>query len=66
MQIRKLKKDKKSLENKVEQLIEKEASKSSNIEIQVEESGMNTDPMNITTHEEDKPVEGKTHSDVGV
>lgn len=55
-QIKKLKKDKKSLENKVQHLIQKKASKYSNVEIQVEEK---TDPMNITTQEEDKPVEEK-------
>jgi hypothetical protein len=48
MQIKKLKNDKKSLESKVEQLI-KETSKSSNVKIQVEKKGTNTDPINITT-----------------
>jgi len=49
MKIKNVKKDKKSLESKVQQFIEKEASKYSNEEIQVEEKGMKTSPMNITT-----------------
>lgn len=60
-QIKKLKKGKKSLENKVQPLIEKETS---NIEDQVEEKGINTDPVHVTAQEEDKPVEEKTHLDV--
>ena len=34
--------------------------------IHVEEKYMNKDPINITTQESDKPVEGKTYSDVAV
>jgi len=63
MQIKKLKKDKNSLENKVQQLIEKEAS---NVEVQVEEKGINIDPVNIITQEEGKLFEEKTHIDVVV
>jgi predicted RND superfamily exporter protein len=66
MQIKKLKSNKKSLENKLEQFIEKEALKSSDEKKQVEEKGTNTDPFNIMTREDDNPVEVKTHSDVGV
>ena len=47
-QIKKLKKDKKSLENKVQQLIEKEAS---NVGIQVDDKTTNTDSVNVTTQE---------------
>jgi hypothetical protein len=65
MQIKKLKNDRKSLENKVEQLI-KEASKSSNVKIQVEKKRTNTDPVNITTREDDNPIKVKAYSDVGV
>jgi len=64
-QIKKLKKDKKLLGNKGQQLAEKEASKSSNVEIQVEEK-TNNDPVNMTTQEEDKSVEEKMHLDVAV
>jgi myosin heavy subunit len=59
-QIKKLKNDKKSLESKVEQLI-KEASKSSEVKIQVVEKGTNTDPIHITTKEDVNPVEVKTY-----
>jgi hypothetical protein len=44
-QIKKLKNNKKSLENKLEQIIKKEASKSSDVKIQVVEKGTNTDPV---------------------
>jgi hypothetical protein len=63
-QIKKLKNDKKSLENKLEQLIEKEALKSSDVEVQVVEKGTNTDPIHITTQEGAKSVQEKTFSDV--
>lgn len=46
-QIKKLKKDKKTMENKVQQHIEKEALKYSNVEIQVEEKRMNLDLVYI-------------------
>jgi hypothetical protein len=65
-QIKKLKNDKKLLENKLEQLIEKEASKSSDVKIQVVEKGTNTDPIHITTQEGAKSVEVRTFLDVGV
>jgi predicted RNase H-like nuclease (RuvC/YqgF family) len=48
MQIKKLMSIKKSLENKLEQFIEREASKSSDVKKQDEEKGTNTDPFNIT------------------
>jgi hypothetical protein len=66
MQIKKLKDDKKSLERKLEQLIRKEASKSSEVKIQVVEKGTNTDPIHITAKEDAKSVEEKTYTDVGV
>ena len=61
-QIKKLKKDKKSLEGQVQQLIKKEAS---NVGIQVDDKTTNTDPLNMTT-QEDKSVEETTHVDVAV
>ena len=63
-QIKKLKNDKKSLERKWEQLIKKEASKSSKVKIQVVEKGINTDPINITTKEDVNPIEVKTYSKI--
>jgi hypothetical protein len=54
------------LENKLEQLIKKEASKPSDVKIQVVEKGTNTDPINITTQEGAKSVEVRTTSDVEV
>jgi len=63
-QIKKIKNDKKSLGNKLEQLIEKEAS-SSKI-IQVDEKGTNTDRVNIMTQEDSNLVEVKTYSDVEI
>jgi hypothetical protein len=65
MQIKKLKNDKRLLENKLEQ-IQKEASKSSGVKIQVVEKGTNTDPIHITAQEDANPVEEKTYRDVGV
>ena len=61
-QIKKLKKDKKSLENKVQQFIKK---KVSNVGIQVDDKTTNTDPENMKT-QEDKSVEETTHLDVAV
>ena len=52
-QIKKLKKDKKSLENKVQQLVE---NKASNVEIRVEEKETGTNAVNVITQEEDKQV----------
>jgi hypothetical protein len=34
--------------------------------MQVEEKGTNTDPINITTREDDNPIKVKTYTDVGV
>jgi hypothetical protein len=65
MQIKKLKNDKRLLENKLEQ-IQKEASKSSGVKIQVVEKGTNTNPIHITAQEDANPVEEKTYRDVGV
>jgi len=65
-QIRKLKNDKKPLENKLEQFIEKKASKSSVFKIQVVEKGANIDTMDITTKKYCNPIGEKTYNDVGV
>ena len=62
-QIKILKKDKKSLENQVQQLIKKEAS---NVGIQVDDKTTHTDSMNVTTQEEDKQVEENTRLNVAV
>ena len=62
-QIKKLKKDKKSLENKVQQLNEKEAS---NVGIQVDEKTTKIDPVSNTTQGKDKLVEVKMYSVVAV
>ena len=62
-QIKILKKDKKSLENQVQQLIKKEAS---NVGIQVDDKTSNTDLVNVTTQEKDKQVEEKTRLDAAV
>jgi len=63
-QIKKLKNDKKSLEIKIEQLIRKEASKSSEVKIQVVEKGINLDLINIKTKEDVNRVEVKTYSEI--
>jgi hypothetical protein len=60
MQIKKLKNDKRLLENKLEQ-IQKEASKSSGVKIQVMENGTNTDPIHITAQEDVKVKLKKKH-----
>ena len=62
-QIKKLKKNKKSLESQVQQLIKKEAS---NVGIQVDDKTKNIDSMNVATQEEDKQVEENTRFDVAV
>jgi hypothetical protein len=54
------------LENKLELLIEKEASKFSDEQIQVMENGTITDPIHVTAQEAAKSTEKKTYSDVGV
>lgn len=64
-QIKKLKNDKKSLKDKLEQLTQ-EVSKSLDVTVQVEEKGINTDPVNITTQGEDKLDEVKMYSEVAV
>jgi hypothetical protein len=76
-QIKKLKNDKKLLQNKLEQLTRKEASinketmikpmeleKSSDVKIQVVEKGTNTDPINITTQKDANLVEVRIFLDV--
>ena len=62
-QIKKLKKDKKLFENKVQQLVE---NKALNVEVQVEEKKIDTNAVNVTTKEEDKQVEKNTNLDVVV
>ena len=62
-QIKKMKKDTKSLENKVQQLVKNESSKPSNVEVQVEEK-TDTNPVNITIQEENKQVTKNTNFDV--
>lgn len=64
-QIKKLKNDKQSLKNKLE-LVMKDKSKSSNVTVQIENKGMNIDPINIITQKEDKPAGGKTYLDVAI
>jgi hypothetical protein len=66
MQIKNLKNDKKSLENKLNHLIKKKSSKSSNEEFHVVEKGTNTYPINITTQEDANPIEENTYIDFGV
>ena len=53
------------MENKVQQLVEKESSKSTNVEVQVEEKS-NVDPVNVSTEEDDKQVAEETNLDVAV
>ena len=65
-QIKKLKNDKKSLKNKLEELITKEVSKFLDVTIQGEEKETNTDTVNITTQELEKPIQVKTNSDIVV
>jgi hypothetical protein len=66
MQIQKIENDKKSLKNKLELLIEKEASKILNEQIQFMENGTIIDPIHITSQEATKSTEKKTMSNVGV
>jgi 7-keto-8-aminopelargonate synthetase-like enzyme len=65
-QIKNNKNDKKSLKNKLELLIENEASKFSNEQIQVMENGTIIDPIHVTTKEATKSIEKRTMSDVEV
>jgi len=53
------------LENKLEQLIKNEASKSLGVKIQVVEKGTNTNSIHVTTQEGAKSIEVRTFSDVG-
>ncbi len=64
-QTKKLKEDKKALKDKSEQVTQEEVSKSPVTIVQVENKGMNTDPVHVTT-QEDKPIEEITHIDVAV
>jgi hypothetical protein len=66
MQIKNLKDDKKSLENKLELLIENEASKFSDDQIQFMENGTITVPIHVIAQEAAKSTKKKTYSDVGV
>ena len=47
----------------MQQLVENEALKSSNIEVQVEEKS-NVDPVNVSAEEDDKQVADETNLDV--
>lgn len=62
MQIKKLKKDKKSLKDKLEHYIQDEVSRSPVVTAPVEDKETNIEPVNTTTQEEDKSTEGKIHS----
>jgi hypothetical protein len=66
MQIKNIKNNKKSLENKLKLLIENETSKFSAEQIQVMENGTITDPIHVTAQEAAKSTEKMTYSDVGV
>lgn len=61
-EVKNLKKDKNSLETIVQEHMEREASKCVDVKMQVEEKGMEIGFVNITTHEDDKRVQGKTYS----
>jgi hypothetical protein len=78
-QIKKLKSDKKSLQNKLEQLINKESlvdketmtepmelEKSSDVKIPIVDKGINTDPVNLTTQKDANPADVKRSSNVEV
>jgi seryl-tRNA synthetase len=75
-QIQKLKSDKKSLQNKLEQLINKESlvdketmtepmelKKSSNVKIPILDKVINTDPVNLTNQKDANPVNLTTQKD---
>ena len=64
-QIKKLKNDKKSLNDKLEQL-QNEVLKSLVVSVQVEDKGINTDPVNITSKEEEESREFKTYVEVAI
>jgi len=65
-QIKKLKKDKKSLKDKLEHCIQEEASRSLVVTSPVEDKETKTEPINNRTQEEDQSVEGKTLSHVTI
>jgi hypothetical protein len=78
-QIKKLKSDKKSLQNKLDQLINKESlvdketmiepmelEKSSDVNIPIMDKGINTDPVNLTTQKDANPTNVKRSSNVEV
>lgn len=54
-----------SLKDKLEQLTQ-EVSKSPDVTVQVEDKGINIEPVSSRTQEEDQLVEGKTHSHVTI
>jgi len=60
-QIKKLKKDKKSLKDKLEHCIQEEVSKSPVVTTPLENKGTYTKIVNTATQEDDKSVEGKPH-----
>jgi len=64
-QIKKLKNNKKSLKDKLEQLTQ-EVLKSPVVTVKVEDKGTNSNQLNVTTQEEDKQVEENPHLDVAV
>ena len=59
MKIKKLKNDKKSLNDKLEKL-QSEVLKSSIVSFQVEDKGINIHPVNITSKEEEESTEVKS------
>lgn len=54
------------MKNKFEKLISKEASKSSDVAVQVEGKGIHIDPINLKVHTNPNSNEAKTYSDVAV
>lgn len=64
-QIKELKDDKKVLKGKLEQFTQEKVSKYPVVTIQVEDKGVKTDPVNMTT-QEDKSVEEMTRLDVAI
>lgn len=65
-QIKKLKSDTKSLENKLEEFSRKEASISLEIAIQFEEKGTNTDLDNIMNQNDPNPIEVNIYIEVSI
>jgi hypothetical protein len=64
--IKKIKNDKKLLEDRLEQLSKEKVPKSSSERIQVKEKGKNTNSVLITTQEDGKLAKERTYPDVGV